>query len=222
MIDPKLPLIDLHRHLDGSVRLATVLELAERHGIALPGRTAEELAPHVRIDGAAPGVMAFIARFRWLLEVMVDADACRRIAYENVEDAKREGIDHLELRFSPWFMAERHGLDPAAVVEAVADGVAAGRRDFGVSTGLIGILSRTYGPETARRERASSRSTSRATRRTCRRHSSSSTSAARATRAGASPCTRARPRGRKACGARSATSARRASATVSARARTWR
>jgi len=152
MIDWSLPLIDLHRHLDGSVRLETVIDLADRHGLALPARTVAGLAPHVRIDGNAPGVMEFIARFRWLLEVMVDADACRRIAYENVEDARREGLDYLELRFSPWFMAERHALDPAAVVEAVADGVAAGRRDFGVGVGLIGILSRTYGPEIARRE----------------------------------------------------------------------
>lgn len=152
MIDRNLPLIDLHRHLDGSVRLETVLDLAEQHGIALPARDREGLRPYVQVDGKAPGVMEFIARFRWLLEVMVSPDACRRIAYENVEDARREGIDYLELRFSPYFMAERHGLDPAAVVDAVADGVEAGRRDFRVGVGLIGILSRTYGPEVAHRE----------------------------------------------------------------------
>ncbi len=152
MIDNSLPLIDLHRHLDGSVRLETVLDLADRHGLALPARDPEGLRPHVQVDGTTPGVMEFIARFRWLCEVMVDADACRRIAYENVEDASREGIDYLELRFSPMFMARRHGLDPAAVVDAVADGVEAGRRDFRLGVGLIGILSRTYGPEVAMRE----------------------------------------------------------------------
>lgn len=152
MIDRTIPLIDLHRHLDGSVRLATVLDLGQRHGIALPARTLDGLRPHVQVQGNAPGVMEFIARFHWLLEVMASPEACRRIAYENVEDARAEGIDYLELRFSPWFMAERHGLDPTAVVEAIADGVAAGRRDFGVGVGLIGILSRTYGPEIARRE----------------------------------------------------------------------
>ena len=152
MIDPSLPFIDLHRHLDGSVRLQTVLDLAERHGLSLPAHDLEGLRPHVQIQGQAAGVMEFIARFRWLTEVMVDPGACRRIAYENVEDARREGIDYLELRFSPWFMAERHGLDPAAVVDAVADGVEAGRRDFGARVGLIGILSRTYGPKVAKRE----------------------------------------------------------------------
>ncbi len=82
----------------------------------------------------------------------MDYDACRRVAYENVEDATRKGIDYIELRFSPWFMAEAHGLDPAGVVEAVCDGIAAGQRDIGLRTNLIGILSRTYGPEVAWKE----------------------------------------------------------------------
>ena len=152
MIDRSLPLIDLHRHLDGSLRLETVLELAREHGIELPANDLESFRPHVQVSGTTPGLMDFLARFRWLLEVLVSAEACRRIAYENVEDAHREGIAYLELRFSPWFMAERHGLDPAAVTEAIVDGVAAGRREFGVGVGLIGILSRTYGPQVATQE----------------------------------------------------------------------
>ena len=49
-VDPELPLIDLHRHIDGNVRLATILELGKRHGIKLPGATIEQLRPHVQID----------------------------------------------------------------------------------------------------------------------------------------------------------------------------
>ncbi len=64
----------------------------------------------------------------------------------------REGLDYVELRFSPVFMAQAHGLDPRAVVEAVIDGVAAGVRDFGVPAKLIGILSRTFGVESCFRE----------------------------------------------------------------------
>jgi len=152
MIDRKLPLLDLHRHLDGCVRLETILDLGRRHGLPLPAWDAAGLRPHTQVSGRQPGVMEFIAKFRWMTGVMVDAEAVRRIAYENVEDVRREGIACVELRFSPWFMAEPHGLDPAAVVEAVADGVAAGTRDFGVRAGLIGILSRTYGPDIAWRE----------------------------------------------------------------------
>jgi adenosine deaminase len=74
------------------------------------------------------------------------------VAYENVEDASKEGIDYIELRFSPWFMAEAHGLDPVAVVEAVTDGIRAGEREFGIHANQIGILSRHYGPNIAYKE----------------------------------------------------------------------
>lgn len=152
MIDPSLPLCDLHRHLDGSIRLQTILELAEQHGISLPAKDIEGLAPYVHIDDNEPGLMAFIARFKYLIEVLVDADACRRVAYENVLDAKNEGIDYVELRFSPWFMAERHGLDPQEVVEACVDGIRAGERETGIRANAIGILSRTYGADTCHKE----------------------------------------------------------------------
>ncbi len=152
MIAPDLPLIDLHRHLDGNVRLETILALGEQHGVPLPARDVAGLAPHVHRDQAAPGRMAFIGRFKWLTAVLCDLDACRRIARENVEDAAAEGLDYVELRFSPWFMAETHGLDPAGVVEAVVAGVREGEASTGLRAGLIGILSRTYGVETAHRE----------------------------------------------------------------------
>jgi adenosine deaminase len=150
--DPHFPLCELHRHLDGSIRLETILDLAVQHGIALPGHTVETLRPHVQVSGPAQGLMAFIARFRWLTAVLVDAEACRRVARENVLDAAREGIDYIELRFSPWFMAETHALDPQAVVEAVIDGVRTGVAEAGVRAQVIGILSRTYGPDTCHRE----------------------------------------------------------------------
>ncbi len=152
MIDSTYPLIDLHRHLDGSVRLETILDLARQHNITLPATDLESLRPHVQVTDPQPGVMAFIAKFKWMIGVLADAEACRRIAYENVEDAKQEGIDHIELRFSPWFMAEPHELDPSAVVEAVVNGVEDGRRDFDISATLIGTISRTYGPEIAWKE----------------------------------------------------------------------
>ncbi|MEP7015120.1 MAG: adenosine deaminase [Verrucomicrobiota bacterium] len=151
-IDPKLPLIDLHRHIDGSVRLATLVDLAKKHGVKLPGATVEELRPHVQVMERQPGVMAFISKMLWMTAVLGDIDACRRVSRENVEDAEREGIDYIELRFSPWFMAEPHRLDLDAVVEAVAEGVAEGEQATGVRVNLIGILSRTYGVEIAKKE----------------------------------------------------------------------
>jgi adenosine deaminase len=151
-IDPHLPFIDLHRHLDGNVRLETILELGKRHGIELPSWDVEGLRPYVQVRKAEVGVMAFIARFKWMMAVLADNDACRRVAYENVEDAYQEGLDYVELRFSPNFMAETHQLNPIAVVEAVCDGVKAGQEDYNIRVNLIGIISRTYGIEAAWQE----------------------------------------------------------------------
>ena len=151
-IDPQLPLIDLHRHIDGSVRLTTILELGKKHGVRLPGATEEELRPYVQVIERQPGVMAFIGKMLWMTAVLGDTAACQRIARENVGDAKREGIDYIELRFSPWFMAEPHGLDLDRVVNAVVTGVNEGIRETGVRVKLIGILSRTYGVEIAHQE----------------------------------------------------------------------
>jgi adenosine deaminase len=122
--------------------------------VKLPGATVEELRPHVEVTEPQPGLMAFIAKMLWMTRVLGDADACRRITRENVEDAKREGIDYLELRFSPFFMAEPHGLDPERVVAAVIEGAAEGAQATGVRVNLIGILSRTYGAEIAMKELA--------------------------------------------------------------------
>ena len=152
MIDTSLPLVELHRHLDGNIRLQTILELGRQHNIPLPAWDVERLRPYVQVTDPQPGVMAFITKFRWPMAVLVDADACRRVAFENVEDAKHDGLDYIELRFSPLFMAETNGLDPAIVVEAVVDGIASGVSDFGVKVNLIGILSRTYGPDNANKE----------------------------------------------------------------------
>ena len=154
MIDRSLPLIDLHRHLDGNVRLTTILDLGARHDVKLPATTVEKLRPFVQVIDRQPGVMAFIAKMLWMTAVLGNADACRRVARENVEDAKRENIDYIELRFSPWFMAEPHGLDLKDVTAAVVEGVTEGARATGVRVNLIGILSRTYGVETARVELA--------------------------------------------------------------------
>ncbi len=152
MISPDLPLIDLHRHLDGNVRLQTVLDLGRKHNIPLPAWDLESLRPHVQVTEPKPTIMDFIAKFHWPMAVLVDYDACRRVAYENIEDAKNEGIDYIELRFSPIFMADAHKLNPDGVTEAVVDGTQAGARDFGLRANLIGILSRTFGPATCARE----------------------------------------------------------------------
>jgi adenosine deaminase len=148
------PLVELHRHLDGNVRVETVLDLCRQHGLELPAWTVEELRPHVQILEREPSLVHFIAKFELLRRAMVDYDAVRRIVRENLEDAAREGIDYIELRFSPYFMGETHGLDPFGVVDAVCDALEEGRGTVPVKAKLIGIIARNYGPETGRVELA--------------------------------------------------------------------
>ncbi len=152
VIHQDYPLVELHRHLDGNVRLETILDLGRKFNLPLPGYSIEELRPHIQVTEAKLSVLDFFGKFEWLTGVLVDYDAVHRVAYENVLDARNEGIDYIELRFSPWFMAERNHLIPAGVVEAVVDGVQAGVRDSGIRANLIGIISRTYGPEICKRE----------------------------------------------------------------------
>ena len=153
MIHPDLPLIDLHRHLDGNVRLATILDLAQQHNLPLPAYSLAELRPHIQVTEPLTDIMAYFQKFTWMVSVFADLDACRRVAYENVLDAAAEGIDYIELRFSPWFMAEPHGLDPAGVVAAVVEGIEQGRAEVqGTKVNLIGIISRTYGVEVGFKE----------------------------------------------------------------------
>jgi len=152
LIDTSLPFAELHRHLDGNLRLQTILDLGRENNIPLPAWDVEGLRPFVQVTSPQPGVMSFLEKFHWPMAVLVDANACRRVAYENVADARTEGLDYIELRFSPWFMAESNHLDPVAVVEAVVDGIAAGQSAFGMKVNLIGIISRTFGPETGTKE----------------------------------------------------------------------
>lgn len=152
MIDAKLPLTDLHRHLDGNIRVQTILDLGHQFGLALPADTLDDLRPHVQVTANEPDLVSFLQKLDWGVKVLGDLDACRRIALENVEDAARAGIHYTELRFSPGYMAMTHKLPIAGVVEAVIDGVRAGVKQYGVAVNLIGIMSRTFGEEACLRE----------------------------------------------------------------------
>jgi adenosine deaminase len=107
-------LADLHRHLDGSMRRSTVEELAARAGIAVP---------HELGFFAGMGLDAALERFAFTLSLLQTPDAVRRVAGEMCEDAAREGVTTLEIRFAP----QLHRAAPiVAIVEAAVEG-AAGR-----------------------------------------------------------------------------------------------
>jgi len=147
MIDPTLPLVDLHRHLEGSIRLSTVMELSKKYGLPLPGEDLVGLQTAVWMNEPTSDILKIMPKFNILRQIFVDYDACRRVTYECVEDAVQEGLDYVELRFSPLFMAELHQLDAMRVTAAVCEAWQEADRQFPLRSRLVAILSRTYGPE---------------------------------------------------------------------------
>ena len=152
MINKKLPLLDIHRHLDGNVRAQTILDLGRQFNIKLPADNVEALIPHVQVIDPEPNLMAFLQKLDWGVAVLGNYDACRRIAIENIEDAQAQGLDYVELRFSPYYMAQSCGLHPQGVVEAVVDGIKSATQNNSVKANLIGIMSRTYGTKICQQE----------------------------------------------------------------------
>lgn len=152
MIDNSLPLVDIHRHLDGNINPKTIWELAQLHNIELPGESVETFTPFAQIQDQTSDLLAFLKKLDYGVSVLADLDAVYRVAYENVKDAKQQGLDYTELRFSPYYMAEAFKLNLAEVVNVVADAVSSASKEFNVKTNLIGILSRTYGAEICKQE----------------------------------------------------------------------
>ena len=152
MIDKNIPLTDLHRHLDGNIRPQTILELGQQFQIQLPANTLHKLLPHVQVMDNQPDLLSFLNKLDWGVKVLGNLEACRRVAWENMQDAAQQGLDYVELRFSPFYMAMSHQLPLAGVVEAVIDGVQQGSRDFDLPAKLIGIMSRTFGQARCQQE----------------------------------------------------------------------
>lgn len=151
-MDPHLPKVDIHRHLDGNIRPQTIWSLAEKHGVKLPVSNIEALLPLCQIQDKTADLLAFLQKLDYGISVLADTDACYQIAYENMQDAANEGLDYVELRFSPFYMSQTHKLNIADVVAATIQGCTDGERDFGVKVNLIGILSRTFGTEACTQE----------------------------------------------------------------------
>ncbi|WP_286232565.1 adenosine deaminase [Thalassotalea sediminis] len=152
MINPTLPLVDLHRHLDGNIRPKTIWQLAQQHNISLPEDSYDNFISHVQIQESEPDLLAFLKKLDWGVAVLKSLEDCQRVAYENVEDLVMAGIDYAELRFSPYYMAMTNKLPLEGVIEAVVDGINKGKQAFNVDVNLIGIMSRTFGQQICMQE----------------------------------------------------------------------
>ncbi|MHB1194503.1 MAG: adenosine deaminase [Longimicrobiales bacterium] len=139
-----LPKAELHVHLDGSLRAATMAELARERGVGMPWRDAEDLATHMLVSDAH-SLEEYLARFVLTLAVMQDRDALERIAYELAEDHARENVRYLEARFCP-ALCTQAGLAAHEVLDAVLAGLSRAERDFPIVTRVIVCALRTLDP----------------------------------------------------------------------------
>ncbi len=133
----KIPKVLLHEHLDGGLRPATVIELAQQSGYnELPTQDPAELADWFHRGANKGSLPEYLEGFRHTIAVMQTRDAIERIAFEFIEDMYRDGVVYAEARFAPCFHTGL-GLTPEAVVQAAIDGFHRGKDKYGVEWGLI-------------------------------------------------------------------------------------
>lgn len=143
--------VDLHRHLEGAIRLGTMLDLYRDGGAPLPEATPEELAPRAQVLEVMDSLEAVLSRFAVAQGAFFDEAACERIAYEAVEDLAADNVRLAELRFSPEFLCEPHTLDWDLAMDAIVRGVRRASQEHDVAVGLIAIASRNYGIDSVQR-----------------------------------------------------------------------
>ena len=131
-----LPKTDLHCHLDGSLRLSTILELAEVQGVALPASDEDGLRTALRMGENCTSLEHYLEAFGITLSVMQTAESLYRAAYELAEDAARENVRYMEVRYAPMLHTQA-GLPLPAIVDSVRQGLRDAERDHGVASGII-------------------------------------------------------------------------------------
>ncbi len=133
----KLPKVLLHEHLDGVLRPQTIIDLAESsHYSDLPTTDAQALAAWFHQGANQGSLTKYLEGFKHTIAVMQTEEALERVAYEQAEDLSDDGVVYYETRFAPLFHTTK-GLTHQQVVAAVLKGMARGRQDFGIRSGLI-------------------------------------------------------------------------------------
>ncbi|MDB4940572.1 MAG: Adenosine deaminase [Labilithrix sp.] len=132
----KLPKTDLHVHLDGSLRLSTILDLADKQRVELPSHDEDGLRKAMNLGQNCGTLVEYLKAFDVTLRVLQTADALTRAAYELAEDAARENVRYMEVRYSP-MLHTRHGLALTMVVEAVLEGLRAAQDKYGIESNVI-------------------------------------------------------------------------------------
>jgi adenosine deaminase len=144
-----LPKVELHRHLEGSLRLSTLVDLARSHRIDLSdlglseGFTAEELRPHVQITADSPATVEhFMGKFKVLRRFFCAQEVIERVVWEAVEDAALDNIRYLELRFTPRALSALMECSFDSVMRWVCQTVANARQQFAIQVRLLVSMNR--------------------------------------------------------------------------------
>ncbi len=132
----QLPKTDLHVHLDGSLRLSTILELAKEYKVELPANNAADLSKAMNLGQNCGSLVEYLKAFSVTLAVLQHRDALFRVAYELAEDAAKENIRYMEVRYAPMLHTQQ-GLRLTTVVEAVLSGLRQAHEDYGIESNLI-------------------------------------------------------------------------------------
>ena len=144
-----LPKIDLHRHLEGSLRLETLASIALEHGVDLPSYDLEKLRPYVQVtEGYQPDFHRFLEKFKLLRRFYTTREAIERIAYEAVADAAADNVKYLELRFNPVALTRTQGFRLADVMDWVWTATCRAQAEHDIIARLIISITR-HEPETA-------------------------------------------------------------------------
>lgn len=133
----RMPKTEVHCHLAGSTRLNTLLELADSYGVDLGAKTEDALRKKVVFKNQKRKSLASYLKCIALCEsVFVKPEAFKRAAYEICEDANKENVRIIEIRFGPTNY-QKNGLKLPEIMEATLDGIAKAKKDFGMLAGLI-------------------------------------------------------------------------------------
>ena len=143
-----LPKTDLHCHLDGSLRLETILDLAERQKVRLPASTPEGLAKAIHMGEMRGSLEGYLSAFDVTLAVLQTEEALCRAAYELAIDCAAENVRYLEVRYSP-VLHTRQGLKPTTILDSVLEGLRQAKRETGIKSNVIVCGIRHMDPQTS-------------------------------------------------------------------------
>ena len=130
-------LIELHLHLDGSLRPETVWELAKEQNIKLPANTVDEVRDQMQVPEDCRTLEEYLTRFDLPLLVLQTREALERAAFELTEDLAKEGVTYAEIRFAPQ-LSIKGGMTQEQAVEAAIEGVKRGMEQYpSIRVGLI-------------------------------------------------------------------------------------